>query len=91
MWGQAPLLDTRLDLWRHSLEVNLVGHLRVTQACAELLVATAKAARLSNAATGKRALIVNIGAVAAKGKEFTGAYGAAKVGIVIGLVGLARH
>ena len=73
IWPREPFLEADPDLWRRTLEVNLIGQLIVAQAVARRLVEQ-----------GEGGAIVNIASIAANvpHPDYLVAYGASKAGVV---------
>jgi len=73
IWPREPFLEADPDLWRRTLEVNLIGQLIVAQAVARRLVEQ-----------GDGGAIVNIASIAANvpHPDYLVAYGASKAGVV---------
>jgi NAD(P)-dependent dehydrogenase (short-subunit alcohol dehydrogenase family) len=73
IWPREPFLETSGELWRRTLEVNLVG---------QLLLAQAVAARMIEQGDG--GAIVNVASIAAivPHPDYLVAYGASKAGVV---------
>jgi 2-deoxy-D-gluconate 3-dehydrogenase len=73
IWPREPFLETSGELWRRTLEVNLVG---------QLLLAQAAAARMIEQGDG--GAIVNVASIAAivPHPDYLVAYGASKAGVV---------
>jgi len=81
IWPREPFLDAADDLWRRTLEVNLVGQLLLAQAVARRLIQQ-----------GEGGAIVNIASIAANvpHPDDLVAYGASKAGVVNATRSLAK-